>query len=124
MGIYLPRPKAPSLRELAAQLTEGVPFYRIIYMEESFVKKDWRNLSWKDLNNQEKMAFIVLCVLTAWMVVMALFYKLWSIPDWAGYLWMIAAAAALYWFRRMAKARLSDGADEEDEETDEESTDE
>ena len=88
------------------------------------MKKDWRNLSWKDLNTQERLLFAVLCLLTAWLIVMALFYKLWSIPDWAGYLWMIAAAAALYWFRRVVNARMDAGGDEEDEEADEESIDE
>ena len=88
------------------------------------MKKDWRNLSWKDLNNQERIAFAVLCVLAAWLVVMALFYKLWNIPDWVAYLWVISAAPALYWFQRLANARMDAGTDEEDKGIDEESTDE
>ena len=88
------------------------------------MKKDWRNLSWKDLTAQERMIFIVLYLLAAWLIVMALFYKLWSIPDWVVYLWAAAAAAALYWFRRVANARMEAGEDEEDGETDEESIDE
>lgn len=88
------------------------------------MKKDWRNLTWKDLNNQERIAFAVLCALTAWMIVMALFYKVWSIPDWVVYLWMVSAVAALYWLRRVAGEHIAAEADEEDEENDEESIDE
>ena len=85
------------------------------------MKKDWRNLSWKDLNSKEQMLFIVLCALAVWLIVMALFYKVWNIPDWVGYLWMISAAAALYRFRCVANARMEA---EEDEENDEELNDE
>ena len=85
------------------------------------MKKDWRNLTWKDLNKQERIAFAVLCLLTAWLIVMALFYKLWSIPDWVVYLWAASAAAVLYWFRRIVSEHI---AAEEDEESDEESIDE
>lgn len=85
------------------------------------MKKDWRNLSWKVLDSKEQMLFIALCALAAWLIVIALFYKVWSIPNWAGYLWMAFAAAVMYALRRVMNGRADAEADGE---TDEESMDE
>ena len=88
------------------------------------MKKNWRNLSWKDLDSKERIVFIALGAAAAWLIVMALFYKVWSIPDWVGYLWIFFAAAVLYALRRVMNERMGAEAGEDDEETDEESIEE
>lgn len=83
------------------------------------MKKDWRNLSWKDLNGRQRMLFIALCVLCAWMLVMALFYKVWNIPDWVVYLWIGASAPVLYCFHHTMSAYMDETESPDDDSDDE-----